>query len=109
MQNCRRFCTALAAIASLSPAAGAEPPTAEDDGTNKSYVIPAAEILGFDLLLSSLNRQFSGTSDYDVSWGSIRRNLRGPWVTDDDPFQVNQFAHPYQGSLYHGAARSAGL
>ena len=30
-------------------------------------------------------------------------------MVDNDPFQVNQFMHPYQGSLYHGAARSAGL
>lgn len=75
----------------------------------KSYAIPVAEIIGFDLLLSQYNRHFSSSSDYDVSWRSIRHNLRGPWVTDNDPFQINQFGHPYQGSLYHGAARSAGL
>ena len=40
---------------------------------------------------------------------SIRRNLRGPWVVDDDPFQINQFMHPYQGAMYHGIARSNGL
>jgi len=77
--------------------------------SDKSYWIPAAEILGFDLLLNQYGRHFSGTSDYDVTWSSIRRNLRGPWVTDNDPFKINQFAHPYQGSIYHGAARSAGL
>jgi hypothetical protein len=32
-----------------------------------------------------------------------------PWVVDNDPFRIKQFAHPYPGSLYHGAARSAGL
>jgi hypothetical protein len=61
------------------------------------------------LLLSNYNRRVSGGSDFDVTGASIRRNLRGPWVVDSDPFQVNQFMHPYQGSLYHGAARSAGL
>jgi hypothetical protein len=30
-------------------------------------------------------------------------------VADNDPFKVNQFLHPYQGSIYHGFARSAGL
>ena len=40
---------------------------------------------------------------------SIRRNLRGPWVVDDDPFEINQFLHPYQGAMYHGIARSNGL
>ena len=72
-------------------------------------MIPTLEIIGFDLLLSNYNRHYSGSSDYDVSASSIKRNLRGPWVVDNDPFQVNQFVHPYQGSLYHGAARSAGL
>jgi hypothetical protein len=75
----------------------------------KSIWIPAAEIVGFDLLWSNLNRAFSRSHDYDVTWASIRRNLRGPWVVDNDPFAINQFGHPYQGSLYHGAARSMGV
>ena len=31
------------------------------------------------------------------------------WGVDQDAFAMNQFAHPYQGSMYHGFARSAGL
>jgi hypothetical protein len=46
---------------------------------------------------------------FEVSSASIRRNVRGRWVVDDDPFQVNQFWHPYQGAMYHGIARSNGL
>ncbi len=76
---------------------------------DKSFAIPIAEIIGFDFALSNFNRAFSGTSDYDVSGRSIRRNLTHRWVTDNDPFRVNQFAHPYQGALYHGAGRSTGL
>jgi hypothetical protein len=75
----------------------------------KQYGVPALEILGFDFLLNRYNHRFSGVSDYDVSVGSIRRNLHGPWVVDNDPFNVNQFAHPYQGSIYHNAARANGL
>jgi hypothetical protein len=30
-------------------------------------------------------------------------------VYDKDPFSVNQIGHPYQGSIYYGFARSAGL
>jgi hypothetical protein len=40
---------------------------------------------------------------------SIRRNLHSSWVVDRDPFEVNQLGHPYQGSMYHAFARSAGL
>ena len=92
----------LSGMSAISSAATASAPA-------RSYAIPGFEIVGFDFLLSRYNRHFSGSPDYDVSWGSIRRNLHGPWVVDNDPFKVNQFAHPYQGSLYHGAARSAGL
>ena len=81
----------------------------EASQAEKSYSIPIVEIIGFDFLLNRYNRRFSGTSDYNVSWSSIRRNLRGPWVEDNDPFKVNQFGHPYQGSLYHGAGRASGL
>ena len=30
-------------------------------------------------------------------------------MVDDDPFEINQFGHPYQGAMYHGIARSNGL
>ena len=94
-----------AAPASARPAAIVFP----GFGANKSYSIPALEILGFDFLLNRYNQQFSGISDYDVSLSSIRNNLRSGWVNDNDPYNVNQFGHPYQGSMYHGFARSAGL
>ena len=99
---------ALLAAWQASSAQGAETQPVADP-PDKSYVIPALEIVAFDLLLSNFNRQFSGSSDYDVNFGTLRRNLGRRWVTDNDPFSVNQFAHPYQGSLYHGAGRSTGL
>jgi hypothetical protein len=73
----------------------------------KSYWIPAAEIFGFDALVNVINRQTS--DDYDSTTSSIRDNLRSSWRTDNDPFATNQLGHPYQGSMYHGFARSAGL
>lgn len=100
---------ARAAVAALGVLACASAGAEESTEVEKSYAIPVVEIIGFDFLLNRYNRRFSGTSDYDVSWGSVRRNLRGPWVEDNDPFKVNQFAHPYQGSLYHGAGRASGL
>ena len=80
-------------------------------GAGKSYAIPAMEILGFDFLVNRVNKVTTDSSDptYNVTLGSIRQNLHSRWVDDKDPFNVNQFAHPYQGSMYHGFARSAGL
>lgn len=80
-----------------------------DTQANKSYLIPAVEIIGFDFLLNQFNRRYSGISDYDSNLTSIRRNLTSSWNDDRDPFNINQLGHPYQGSIYHGFARSAGL
>jgi len=98
---------ACAALAQQElPDLGSSVPQAEARG--KSYAIPAAEIVGFDVLLNRFDRQVYG-KEYSVSTRTVRRNLHGPWVVDNDPFKVNQFLHPYQGSMYHGFARSAGL
>jgi hypothetical protein len=75
----------------------------------KSYSIPALEIIGFDLLLNQFNRHFIGGDGYDTNLSTIKRNLHRSWVVDNDPFATNQVGHPYQGSMYHGFARSAGL
>jgi len=80
-----------------------------DAGAGKSYAIPALEIVGFDVLLNQFNRRFFEGNDYDTNLSTIRRNLRSRWVTENDPFKINQLGHPYQGSMYHGFARSAGL
>jgi hypothetical protein len=77
-------------------------------GSDKSYVIPALEILAFQFLLNRFDHYFVG-DEYDVSASSIKRNLNRSWVIDQDPFAINQFGHPYQGSVYYNLARSSGL
>lgn len=77
--------------------------------SQKSYLIPALDIVGFDFLLNRFDRAFIDHDDFDVSMSSIKRNLRSDWNVDRDTFKVNQLGHPYQGSMYHGFARSAGL
>lgn len=78
-------------------------------GADKSHGIPALEIVGFGFLLNRIDNAYFGCCDYRVSAGSVRRNFRSSWVIDRDPFAVNQLGHPYQGSMYHTFARSAGL
>lgn len=75
----------------------------------KSYWIPAAQIVAFDSLLNAFDRVYFDGTDFDVTARTVRRNLRSSWVVDRDPFQVNQLGHPYQGSMYHGFARASGL
>jgi hypothetical protein len=79
----------------------------EDDG--KSYLIPAVDILGFDFLLNQFDRHVIDSETYGTNFSTFKKNLKGKWVYDNDPFGVNQFLHPYQGSMYFGFARSAGL
>ncbi len=86
----------------------AKPDFSADVEARKSYAIPAFEIVGFDVLLNLANRNSIG-EPYHSNLSSIRRNLRSKWDVDNDPFSTNQFGHPYQGSMYHGFARSAGL
>ena len=76
---------------------------------HKSYVLPAVEIVAMDTAVNLAGRLLIDPANYEVTPASIRRNLRGPWVVDEDPFEVNQFLHPYQGAMYHGIARSNGL
>jgi hypothetical protein len=78
-------------------------------GAGKSHLVPALDILCFDFLLNQFNRHFIDSKTYGSNLTSFRKNLTGKWVYDTDPFATNQFLHPYQGSMYHGFARSAGL
>ena len=96
---------------SASAAAVREPSPRDPGGPDaRNALVPAGEILVFDILLNRANRYLgTGRDDYAVTLNSIRRNLRSGWGTDRDPFSVNQFAHPYQGGMYHGFARSAGF
>jgi hypothetical protein len=78
-------------------------------GRGKSYLIPAVDIIGEEFLLNQYDRYAIDSKIYGSSVSSFKENLSGKWVYDSDPFSINQFMHPYQGSLYHGFARSAGL
>jgi hypothetical protein len=74
----------------------------------KSYTAPLYGIIGFNILLNLFDRAFVG-DDFETNLSTIHRNLhRGP-EEDNSKFGVNQLGHPYQGSMYHGFARSAGL
>jgi len=87
-----------------------------ETGEGKSYLIPALEIPAFLLLLNGYDRlaypndMEDGKKVYETTPSTFWDHLvHGPWGVDRDAFAMNQFNHPYQGSLYQGFARSAGL
>src|SRR5437763_11864600 len=52
---------------------------------NKSYAIPAAEILAFQFLLNRFDNAYFGCCDYRVTMDTIRRNLSSSWGVYRDP------------------------
>jgi hypothetical protein len=86
-----------------------------DTGAGKSYLIPALEIPAFILALNGYSRlatpneEQDGKKVYSVTLSSFRDNLVHNWGFDQDDFKINQLLHPYQGSMYYGFSRSAGL
>jgi hypothetical protein len=97
----------VAACAAKAPVSGSSG-RIEEQPARRSFVVPAIEIVAMDSLINLAGRRIDPVA-YEVTPKSIRRNLRGPWVVDDDPFEINQFLHPYQGAMYHNMARSSGL
>ena len=82
-----------------------------ETGAGRSYLIPAGELIGYLLLLNQFDRHFVEPKDtYRTGTESSWKNLTdSKWMVDTDPFAMNQFDHPYQGSIYFGLARSSGL
>ena len=88
-----------------------------EKGKGKSYLIPALEIPAFLILLNVYDRlaypnsvEPSGEKTYNSNLSTFWDHLvHEPWGIDTDSFAMNQFGHPYQGSMYQGFARSAGL
>ena len=87
-----------------------------ETGAGKSHLIPVLEIPTFIMALNGYSRlakpneEQDGKKVYSVTpsifWNHV---VRGPWGFDPDNFKVNQLMHPYQGAMYYGFARSAGL
>jgi uncharacterized protein DUF3943 len=103
--------TAVLALVIASPGGGsAEERLDWDTGAGKSYVIPGFEVGAFVFGLNQFDRHFvDPKKDYDTDWQTFSKNLKTAPVFDKDPFSVNQIGHPYQGAMYYGFARSAGL
>ena len=86
-----------------------------DTSEGQHNVLPVVEITSFLALLNAYDRVaypnetkdgikvFSST--FSSTWDHLRTQR---WVYDPDPFNVNQFYHPYQGATMYGLARSSG-
>jgi hypothetical protein len=122
--------TAVAVRAAEPPAVGATPeppappgaPAARADGVRseapvgpdgeplyrRSYWIPLAEVVAVAAALNFTHRNLLGSEWAHSNLSTARTNLMR-WTYDTDPFGTNNIMHPYNGAIYHGAARSMGL
>lgn len=79
-------------------------------GEGGSYLIPAVEVPGFLTALNIFDRITIPHDVYDSTFHSTWEHVHQQhWVFDTDPFNINQFAHPYQGAMMFGFARSTGV
>ncbi|HEY5936124.1 MAG TPA: DUF3943 domain-containing protein [Kofleriaceae bacterium] len=118
-----RFTQILLLASLLAPHTVAAQPIVEETSTTKraeapgqitdeqplkrSYLLPAVELTGLTFLLS-VGAQIYGAPWADISWQTMKDNMTSSWVWDEDPFTIDQMAHPYGGAMLFGAARSTG-
>lgn len=71
-------------------------------------IVPFSEIIAFNFFIWAWDR-YPLQKSYAKTGPSIwKRNFREGWKWDDNNWGVNFVGHPYQGSYYFVAARSAG-
>jgi hypothetical protein len=91
----------------LLPLQGQE--TVEQEGRNV-YFLPAFGINIFsNAILYLADRYIAQEPWAQISFDSIKDNFTSAWEWDRDEYFTNQFLHPYQGSVYHAAARANGF
>jgi hypothetical protein len=113
----RKTILRLIAVATLAiPAARARSQAGTDSTSAASHFIPAVELTGFLVVFNAYDRVAFRNQIQDgkkvfnstphTTWDHLRAQR---WVQDTDPFNVNQFGHPYQGATMYGWPRSSGL
>jgi len=78
-------------------------------GSKRSFGLASAEVVLSNLVPWTFNEFPRGSSISQMNPASWWHNFQHGMSYDDNFFSTNQFAHPYQGSLYFNAARSNGF
>ena len=80
--------------------------TSSQPWKSRPFSFSSAGTTGLLILMTVENGKKTYNSTLSTTWDHI---VHEQWVVDQDPFAINQLGHPYQGSMFHGFARSAGL
>ena len=76
---------------------------------SKNYWLAAAEVFGLNILVWADSRYITHQDWAYISGESIKNNFKKGFTWDGDSFVMNQFLHPFHGSIYYNAARTNGL
>jgi len=79
------------------------------EATKKDVAIAVGDVFAVNLLFNSAARIILQEDYSDINLSTMNDNLHSKWVWDEDGFFMNQFGHPYQGSLYFTSGRSNNL
>ena len=98
------------AVPAVTPAVRHDAVLDWNTGNGKNSAVPAFEVPGYLTALSILDRiTIPDEAAYRSTLHSTWEHLHDEhWVFDTDPFNMNQFSHPYGGSMTFGLARSTG-
>jgi hypothetical protein len=99
----------LAALFVLTILSYGQETTIEEKPAMSGFFFSLGENILSNTLLYLADRYIAKESWTHVTSASIWENLSSPWEWDRDEYFTNQFGHPYQGSVYHAAARSNGF
>jgi hypothetical protein len=84
--------------------------TAEVPAPPTNRGIAWLEVVGVNLTLNLGGRILKPEeTSYDFTLETWKANLTGGWEYDGNKFVTNQYAHPYEGSLFYNSCRSNGL
>ena len=89
--------------------AQSEPNGESESASVKDVVISAGDVCLVNMIFNSCARIVLEEEYSQTTLSTMKDNLKSRWVWDKDGYFMNQFGHPYQGSLYYGAGRSNGL
>jgi hypothetical protein len=96
-------------VAGVAGVAGAEAVRDCDACPRRRPWSAVVQTLGVNVAFNLVNRLRTPNDEFKVSLASWWENLRYGFEWDFNSFTVNQFGHPYQGSLYFNAGRANGL
>jgi len=75
----------------------------------KNSWLAATEVVGLNILVWANSKYFTNRDWANISLSTIKKNIKYGFTWDGDSFIMNQFLHPFHGSLYFNSARSNGL